>query len=113
MDLSTIKTKIDDMKYLSIAEFEQDFNLMIANCLAYNSKDTIFYRAGLRMREMGSVVIKSAQQQAREAGIEGTSYPAKPVRELEPEQDTAPDTIDEELANLRETHATTVRLNFV
>lgn len=29
---------------------------MISNCLAYNNKDTVFYRAGLKMRDQVSVV---------------------------------------------------------
>lgn len=51
MDLQTMSEKIDDMKYLTVDDFEADFKLMISNCLAYNSKDTMFYRAGIRLRE--------------------------------------------------------------
>ena len=42
--------------------FEADFNLMVTNCLAYNRKDTMFYRAGVRMREQGGVVIEQAKK---------------------------------------------------
>lgn len=51
MDLSTMRHKVDSFQYNSLKEFEDDFNLMINNCLAYNSKDTVFYRAALKMRE--------------------------------------------------------------
>ncbi|KAL0275675.1 UNVERIFIED_CONTAM: hypothetical protein PYX00_003463 [Menopon gallinae] len=62
MDLSTMKAKIDNLEYRSIDDLESDFNLMISNCLAYNAKDTIFYRAGLRMRDQGGVIIKGARK---------------------------------------------------
>lgn len=112
MDLSTMKAKIDEMKYLSITEFQSDFNLMIANCLAYNSKDTIFYRAGLRMKEQGGVIIRSAQREAQEAGIErGATASKGQVVERTPEpaveeqaaevEETAPGTVEAELAALQ------------
>lgn len=44
MDLSTMRIKLDSGKYRSLDDMEKDFDLMIANCLAYNNKDTVFYR---------------------------------------------------------------------
>lgn len=73
MDLSTMKSKIDNLEYSSIHDFEKDFNLMIANCLAYNAKDTIFYRAGLRMRDQGGSIIKGARHDAELAGLDEES----------------------------------------
>ena len=35
---------------------------MIKNCLAYNRKDTIFYRAGMKMKEQGAAVIEQVRQ---------------------------------------------------
>lgn len=54
MDLQTMQTKLEHMGYHSLEELEADFNLMLDNCLLYNSKDTKFYRAALRMRELVS-----------------------------------------------------------
>lgn len=51
MDLSTMRAKIDTFEYDNLKQFENDFHLMINNCLAYNSKDTVFYRAALKMRD--------------------------------------------------------------
>ncbi|XP_014212581.1 peregrin [Copidosoma floridanum] len=62
MDLSTIEAKIDSQEYDSISAFESDFNLMVSNCLAYNRKDTMFYRAGVKMREQGSIIIEQAKK---------------------------------------------------
>lgn len=70
MDLSTMKSKIDNFEYSSIDDFEKDFNLMISNCLAYNAKDTIFYKAGLRMRDQGGTIIKGARKDAEIAGLD-------------------------------------------
>lgn len=44
MDLKTMRNKLDSGEYLDLAAMEKDFDLMIANCLAYNNKDTVFYR---------------------------------------------------------------------
>lgn len=54
MDLQTMELKIKNCEYNSLEAFESDFNLMISNCLAYNSKETIFYKAGLKMRDQVS-----------------------------------------------------------
>lgn len=55
MDLQTMEIKIKQFEYDSFETFESDFNLMISNCLAYNSKETIFYKAGIKMRDQVSL----------------------------------------------------------
>ncbi|XP_012522804.1 peregrin [Monomorium pharaonis] len=62
MDLSTMQTKLEKQEYDSIASFEGDFNLMVNNCLAYNRKDTMFYRAGMKMKEQGGVLIEQIRK---------------------------------------------------
>ena len=32
-------------------DFEADFNLVVSNCMVYNSKDTSFYRTAVKMRD--------------------------------------------------------------
>lgn len=54
MDLQTMEFKIKNFEYNNLEAFENDFNLMISNCLAYNSKETIFYKAGVKMRDQVS-----------------------------------------------------------
>lgn len=90
MDLSTIKAKIENLEYFSIDDLEMDFNLMISNCLAYNAKDTIFYRAGIKMRDQGGALIKAARKDAEIAGLDeetglllepGTVKPVKMTEE--------------------------------
>ena len=56
------QAKIDRGEYDSISAFQADFNLMVNNCLAYNRKDTMFYRAGVKMREQGGAIIEQARK---------------------------------------------------
>merc|ERR1719357_2132516 len=51
MDFSKMKEKTELFEYADIDEFEKDFTLMVNNCLAYNERETIFYRAGTKMRD--------------------------------------------------------------
>ncbi|XP_078042411.1 bromodomain-containing protein 140 [Augochlora pura] len=62
MDLSTMQAKIERQEYDTIGAFEADFNLMVNNCLAYNRKDTMFYRAGIKMKEQGGALIEQARK---------------------------------------------------
>ena len=49
MDFSTMRKKLENFEYSNVDLFEEDFTLMVNNCLAYNEKDTIYYRAGTKM----------------------------------------------------------------
>lgn len=49
MDLSTMREKLNKGSYPDLASLEKDFDLMIANCLAYNNRDTVFYKAGIKV----------------------------------------------------------------
>lgn len=62
MDLSTMESKIEKQEYDSLTAFQSDFNLMVNNCLAYNRKDTMFYRAGLKMREQGGILMEQVRK---------------------------------------------------
>lgn len=53
---------MERQEYDSIAAFEADFNLMVNNCLAYNRKDTMFYRAGVKMKEQGGILIEQIRK---------------------------------------------------
>jgi Bromodomain len=41
MDFSTMKQKLEDCEYSDVDDLEADFNLMLSNCMAYNSKETV------------------------------------------------------------------------
>lgn len=69
MDLSTMGKKLDRDAYKSIDDVEADFKLMIDNCLTYNNKDTVFYKAGVKMREQCMPIFRQARRDVREAGM--------------------------------------------
>lgn len=39
-----MRAKLNAGEYKDLDAMEKDFDLMISNCLAYNDKDTVFYR---------------------------------------------------------------------
>ncbi|XP_047538096.1 bromodomain-containing protein 1 isoform X3 [Vanessa atalanta] len=69
MDLSTMGKKLDKGSYKTIDEVETDFQLMIDNCLTYNNKDTVFYKAGIKMREQCAIIFRQARRDVIEAGM--------------------------------------------
>ncbi|XP_077569613.1 bromodomain and PHD finger-containing protein 3 isoform X2 [Stigmatopora nigra] len=70
MDFSTMRTKLENHIYRSVADLEADFNIMVSNCLLYNNKDTVFHRAALRLRDLGGAVLRHAQRLATNVGLE-------------------------------------------
>ncbi|KAJ8713005.1 hypothetical protein PYW08_008309 [Mythimna loreyi] len=70
MDLSTMGKKLDRGAYATIDDIEADFKLMIENCLTYNNKDTVFYKAGVKMREQCLPLFRQARRDVREAGLQ-------------------------------------------
>lgn len=64
-----MREKLKTGYYNSLDEMESDFDLMIKNCLAYNDKDTIFYRAGIRMRDQGGPLFKMVRRELEREGI--------------------------------------------
>ncbi len=70
MDFSTMHDKLEAHKYSSVADLESDFNLMISNCLRYNSNDTMFHKAAMQLRELGGAILRHAQLQALNIGLD-------------------------------------------
>lgn len=70
MDFSTMRTKLEGHAYCSVADLEKDFNLMISNCLKYNSKDTMFHKAALQLREVGGAVLRHSHRQSQSIGLD-------------------------------------------
>uniref|UniRef100_A0A2P2I9J7 Peregrin-like n=1 Tax=Hirondellea gigas TaxID=1518452 RepID=A0A2P2I9J7_9CRUS len=81
MDLSTMLEKARGHRYKTIDDLERDFELMISNCLAYNAKDTIFYKAGLKLRDQGGNILSQARRSVTMSGFDintGLLLPARP-----------------------------------
>ncbi|XP_055837218.1 bromodomain-containing protein homolog [Episyrphus balteatus] len=72
MDLGTMRQKLYNGQYTSLDQMESDFDLMVKNCLAYNNKDTVFYRAGIRMRDQGGPLFQSTREELQREGIVDT-----------------------------------------
>lgn len=70
MDFSTMRKKLEGHAYCSIADLEKDFDLVISNCLKYNSKDTMFHKAALQLREVGGAVLRHAHRQSQGIGLD-------------------------------------------
>ncbi|XP_041859482.1 bromodomain and PHD finger-containing protein 3 [Melanotaenia boesemani] len=83
MDFSAMRSKLENHTYRSVAELEADFNLMVSNCLLYNAKDTVFHRAALRLRDLGGAILRHAQRQATNTGLDletGMHLPESPQK---------------------------------
>uniref|UniRef100_A0AAZ1XS18 Bromodomain and PHD finger containing, 1 n=1 Tax=Oreochromis aureus TaxID=47969 RepID=A0AAZ1XS18_OREAU len=90
MDFQTMWNLLESHRYLTFEAFEADFGLIVNNCLKYNAKDTVFYRAALRLREMGGAVIRTARRQAERIGFDyetGMHLPREPSPESQREQE--------------------------
>uniref|UniRef100_A0A3P8ZJ92 Bromodomain and PHD finger containing, 3b n=1 Tax=Esox lucius TaxID=8010 RepID=A0A3P8ZJ92_ESOLU len=72
MDFSTMRSKLEAHSYSSLADLEADFDQMVANCLLYNAKDTVFHSAALRLRNLGGAILRHAQRQADNIGFDLT-----------------------------------------
>ena len=49
MDFATMRRKVDLQGYRTVDDVAADFQLMINNCMTYNAKNTIFYRAAVKL----------------------------------------------------------------
>ncbi|KAG7240665.1 hypothetical protein INR49_026553 [Caranx melampygus] len=73
MDFSTMRQRIDAQAYNNFEQFESDFNLIIENCMKYNSKDTYFYRAAVRLRDQGGALLRKARRDVEKIGFDTES----------------------------------------
>lgn len=75
-----MRKRLEAQGYRHLTEFEEDFNLIVDNCMKYNAKDTVFYRAAVRLRDQGGVVLRQARRQADSIGFEAASGMHLPER---------------------------------
>lgn len=79
-----MRRKLESHLYGTLEEFEEDFNLIVTNCMKYNAKDTIFHRAAVRLRDLGGAILRHARRQAENIGYDperGTHLPESPKLE--------------------------------
>uniref|UniRef100_A0A8D2ZIC4 Bromodomain containing 1b n=1 Tax=Scophthalmus maximus TaxID=52904 RepID=A0A8D2ZIC4_SCOMX len=87
MDFCTMRKRIDAHEYRSLEEFEVDFDLLIANCMSYNAKDTFFYKAAQRMQDHGGTILRRARRETERIGFDfpsGLHLPEAPKLEAPP-----------------------------
>uniref|UniRef100_A0A671YL72 Bromodomain containing 1b n=2 Tax=Sparus aurata TaxID=8175 RepID=A0A671YL72_SPAAU len=87
MDFSTMRKRIDLHSYRSLEDFEDDFNLIISNCMSYNSKESFFHKAAQRMQDHGGVILRRARREADRIGFDfasGLHLPEAPKLEVPP-----------------------------
>ncbi|XP_018323470.1 peregrin [Agrilus planipennis] len=100
MDLSTMRNKLDSGQYQDLTSMEKDFDLMIANCLAYNNRDTVFYRAAIKMRDQCGAIFRQARRDLELAGLLNESKDSSTQNSHLNEESLASD-IDRELENIQ------------
>lgn len=65
-----MRSKLERHMYCSISDLEKDFDLVISNCLKYNSKDTMFHKAALQLREVGGAILRQAHRHFQSIGLD-------------------------------------------
>ncbi|XP_044136174.1 bromodomain-containing protein 1 isoform X2 [Bufo gargarizans] len=88
MDFSTMKQRLEEQRYKNLNLFEEDFNLIIENCMKYNAKDTIFHRAAVRLRDQGGVLLRQTRRDVNAIGFDeetGMHLPEPPKIEPPPQ----------------------------
>lgn len=80
MDFWTMEQKVRRHEYASLDQFEADFRLVVDNCTTYNSRDTLYYRAAVKMREQGMGLISQARTQAERCGYDSVTGMHLPER---------------------------------
>ena len=64
-----MRKKVEQHQYNTLQEFERDFNFVWNNAMIYNTKDTIYYRAAVRIRDAGKKILEQVRQQLKTAGV--------------------------------------------
>ncbi|XP_058830758.1 bromodomain-containing protein homolog [Topomyia yanbarensis] len=83
IDLGTMRQKLKTGFYTSIEDLEAEVALMINNCLTYNNKDTIFYRAGIKMKDAGTIIFRTVRKELERAGILEKNHSPSAIQVME------------------------------
>ena len=65
--------KIVSGQYQTLEEFEADFNLVWQNAMTYNQKETVYYKAAVRIREAGRTFLQEAAKALVLARVDPTT----------------------------------------
>lgn len=64
MDFQEMRRRLNRDRYKQISDLRNDFLLMMKNCDTFNKNNNYFYKYGKRIRHIGIIVFKSAEQEA-------------------------------------------------
>ena len=73
MDFSTMSSKIESNCYLTLEDFEKDFNRVWKNAMTYNDPSTVYYRAAVRIKMEGTRMLKMARENLEQSSIDRAS----------------------------------------
>jgi len=63
MDLGTVKKKLSEDQYRTLADLKSDLDLIWSNCCFYNAKDTEYYKKAVKLRNMTDKYFDSLGEQ--------------------------------------------------
>lgn len=70
MDFSTMEEKINKHQYNSLDGFVSDFELVCNNCMAYNLQDSVYYKAGKKLLNIGLKHVLKEKKVLKKALVE-------------------------------------------
>ncbi|KAG5464136.1 hypothetical protein LSCM1_00316 [Leishmania martiniquensis] len=99
MDLSTIRKKIEQDKYSTDAEVENDVALMLSNALQFNEKDSQWYSLAKQLKKR---YLTLAQECGLSFDADEVFIPTKKVRDDESTLRKAEEEVDEKIEDILE-----------
>ncbi|KAI9022538.1 hypothetical protein DFJ74DRAFT_669843 [Hyaloraphidium curvatum] len=70
MDFATMGTKVEGYKYGSVAEMKSDLDLICANAMLYNTKDTPYFKAAQKLQQRAAPLFEEAEAKLRSLGFD-------------------------------------------
>lgn len=88
MDFATMRKRLEAQGYRTLRELEEDFDLIVSNCMKYNAKDTVATgRSGgcvTRARGAQAGPAPGGQRRLRRARDDSARAPPRPLGGLSP-----------------------------
>ena len=62
MCFKEMQARLKNLKYKQLDEFERDLNLIVSNCLQFNLKNSVYYKAALKLKDTAGGLFKKARE---------------------------------------------------
>ncbi|KAM3578379.1 hypothetical protein VKS41_009125 [Umbelopsis sp. WA50703] len=89
MDLGTVQTKLDNMQYKTLKEFENDVRLVFSNCYVFNPSGTEVYNEGQALEALYEKEWAKLNGQSRELNMTIVESPVQTPTEVVPSKPPA------------------------